>query len=147
LLEILPEGRLMAVAPLFETAPVGCAPGSQAFYNSVVEIECGLNPHELRDRTAQVELWMGRPEVRERNAPRTLDLDLLYCGEFVVDDAILTIPHPRLSQRRFVLAPLAVLCPEKVLPGQNHPITALLEALPAGDQVVEVTGGDWFEPV
>lgn len=145
LLDLLPESKITAVAPLYETDPVDCPAGSQAFYNSLVELECGLSPHELRELTAQVERLSGRPELRERNAPRTLDLDLLYCGDEVVDDAVLTIPHPRLVQRRFVLAPLADIRPAMVLPGQERDVRSLLRALPKGDEVVQVMGVDWLD--
>ncbi len=145
LLDLLPESRITVIAPLYETDPVDCPPGSQTFYNSVVELECGLSPHELRELTAQVERLSGRPELRERNAPRTLDLDLLYCGDEVVDDAVLTIPHPRLVLRRFVLAPLAEIHPGLVLPGQKCDVRALLRALPKGDEVVQVMGVDWLD--
>ena len=145
LLELLPEVRLTAVAPLFETAPVDCVPGTQSFYNSVIEIDCGLTPHELREVTADVERWMGRPGVRERNAPRTLDLDLLYCGEQMLDDDVLTIPHPRLAQRRFVLAPLAVIRPELMLPGARHSISELLAQLPSEDDIRQVADREWLK--
>jgi 2-amino-4-hydroxy-6-hydroxymethyldihydropteridine diphosphokinase len=144
LLEVVPRAKLTGVAPLYETAPVDCAPGTQAFLNSVVEIECALSPHELRELTAGVERWMGRPEWRERHAPRTLDLDLLYCGEAAVADEVLVIPHPRLGQRRFVLEPLAAIRADLVLPGQTATVGALLEALPGGGEVVRVRDGDWM---
>jgi 2-amino-4-hydroxy-6-hydroxymethyldihydropteridine diphosphokinase len=144
LLELLPEAKLLAAGPLFETAPVDCAPGTQAFYNSVILLECGLAPHDLRELTAGIEQWMGRPQDRERNAPRTLDLDLLFYGDQQVNDAVLTLPHPRLAQRRFVLAPLAAVCGERVLPGQQQTVSELLERLPAGDEVVKVSE-QWIE--
>lgn len=143
LLTMVPEAQITAVGPLFETAPIDCAPGTQAFYNSVVEIECGLEPHALREVTAEVERWMGRPEVRERNAPRTLDLDLLYCGKRVVTDEILVIPHPRLAQRRFVLAPLAAIRGDLLLPGQVQSVAALLAGLSDEDEMVMVSDGSW----
>jgi len=143
LLKLLPSARLTAVAPLFKTDPVDCLPGTQAFYNSVVEIECDLEPHGLREVTAEVERWSGRPDVRERHAPRTLDMDLLYCGDLTVNDKVLTIPHPRLAQRRFVLAPLALIRPDLVLPGHSLSVQDLLSALPPGHEVLRVAGPDW----
>jgi len=138
LLERLPTAQLLAVGPLFETAPIDCAPGTQAFLNSVILLECDLPPHELREITAEVEQWMGRPAEREKNAPRTLDLDLLFCGDHQIDDAVLSLPHPRLAQRRFVLEPLAAVCGERVLPGQHQSIAALLDQLPADQGVVKL---------
>lgn len=138
-MELQPTAKLLAAGPLFETAPVDCAPGTQAFYNSVILLESDLAPHDLRELTAEIEQWMGRPQERERNAPRTLDLDLLFCGERVVNDAVLTLPHPRLAQRRFVLAPLAAVCEERVLPGQKQTVGELLAQLPADDEVMKVS--------
>jgi 2-amino-4-hydroxy-6-hydroxymethyldihydropteridine diphosphokinase len=144
LLERAPGMRVTAVGPLYETAPMDCAPGTGAFYNSVVEVECGLEPHALREVTAEVEGWMGRPAVRERNAPRTLDLDLLYCGERVLADEVLILPHPRLAERRFVLAPLAAVRGMLVLPGQTKTVGELLAELPEGGEVEQVREGDWL---
>lgn len=138
LLELLPSAKWLAAGPLFETVPIDCALGTQAFLNSVILLECELSPHELRDITAEVEQWMGRPSVREKNAPRTLDLDLLFCGDRQIDDAVLSLPHPRLAQRRFVLEPLAAICGERVLPGQQRSISALLEQLPSDQGVVKL---------
>ena len=145
LLDSVPGARLTAVAPLYETAAVDCAPGTDPFYNSVIEIECRLEPHALREAAAVVECRLGRPRVRAQNAPRTLDLDLLYCGERVIDDEVLTLPHPMIAQRRFVLQPLADIRPDLVLSGQISTVRAMLDALPGGE-VARVRGSDWLEP-
>lgn len=147
LLEQAPGLRLRAVAPLFETEPVGCAPGTQAFYNSVVVVEvtdAALTPHGLRRMTEAVERWSGRPETRDRNAPRTLDLDLLFWGQQCAEDAELTLPHPRLGQRRFVLEPLAAVAGGLRLPGDDRTVAERLAALPPGEEVRRVCGGEWF---
>ncbi len=145
LLQRLPEARLTAVAPLYETAPVDCAAGAPAFYNTVVEIESPLPPHPLRELTAAIERELGRPLGRARNAPRPLDLDLLYFGDLALMDETLTLPHPRLAQRRFVLQPLAAIRPGLRLPGQNQTVTALLATLPAADDMVEVSRNWWSQ--
>ncbi len=145
LLERLPQARLTAAAPLYETAPVDCAEDSPAFYNTVVELECALPPHDLRAVTAGIERALGRPDERVQNAPRTLDLDLLYCGQFTLADDTLTLPHPRLAQRRFVLQPLAAIRPNLRLQGQSLTVRELLAALPPGDDVIEVTPQWWHD--
>jgi 2-amino-4-hydroxy-6-hydroxymethyldihydropteridine diphosphokinase len=66
---------------VYETEPVDCAPGTQAFLNTVIEIEADCTPHELHTHLKAVESALGRPEQRERNSPRTLDLDLLYADD------------------------------------------------------------------
>lgn len=120
---------------IYETEPVDCAPGTQAFLNTVIEVEAACAPHELHAHLQAIEQAMGRPAVREKNSPRTLDLDLLYAGSFVSDDPVLTVPHPRLHLRRFVLQPLADIRPGLVLPGQERTVQEHLAALdddPAG---------------
>lgn len=129
LLESVPEAELIARAALYETDPVDCTADAQAFLNTVIEITAPCTPQELHARLKAVESALGRPEQRERNSPRTLDLDLLYADDVISDDPELTLPHPRLHQRRFVLQPLADIRPELVLPAQNETIAALLQKL------------------
>ena len=76
-----------------------------------------------------VEAALGRPEQRERNSPRTLDLDLLYADAVVSEDAELILPHPRLHVRRFVLQPLADIRPDLILPKQTQTVAKLLAEL------------------
>jgi 2-amino-4-hydroxy-6-hydroxymethyldihydropteridine diphosphokinase len=143
LLERAPESRLLAAAPVYETEPVDCAPGTQAFLNTVVEIQTSLDPVSLRRLTAAIERELGRPDHRARNAPRPLDLDLLYHGDMVLDHPELQLPHPRMTQRRFVLAPLADIRPGLVLPGRAASVRDLLDALPADPAARLVTAADW----
>lgn len=106
---------LVAVSPVYETSPVGGPPGQQPYLNLVVELATSLDPRELLGVCHRLEAAAGR--VRdERWGPRTLDVDLLLHGESVVDEPDLQVPHPRMWERRFVLAPLADLAPELVPP-------------------------------
>lgn len=104
-------------SPVFETEPVDCPAGSGAFYNAVVEIETDLSPLDLLAATQAIEREMGRPDVREVNAPRTVDLDLLYYDDLQLEVPGLILPHPRMGQRAFVLRPLAAIRPDLVPPG------------------------------
>jgi 2-amino-4-hydroxy-6-hydroxymethyldihydropteridine diphosphokinase len=115
-----------AVSKIRETEPVG--PVEQGpFLNGAVRVETELRPRELLDRLLGIEKRMGR--VRdERFGPRTIDLDLLVYGDETVDEAGLTVPHPRLQERRFALEPLAELDPALTIPGVG-PISALLAKL------------------
>jgi 2-amino-4-hydroxy-6-hydroxymethyldihydropteridine diphosphokinase len=113
----------------YETEPVGMDDGASAFLNAVIEVEFAGEPLALLDALQQIERDMGRPSRHPRNAPRTIDLDILYIGDLVWNDARVAIPHPRLAERRFVLAPLADIRPELVLPGHAQTIAELLAGL------------------
>lgn len=126
----MPELRVTACGGVYETEPIDCAPGTQAFLNTVVEATARCTPQELHAHLKAVEQALGRPEQRERNAPRTLDLDLLYADDVLSEDPVLLLPHPRLHLRRFVLQPLADIRPDLVLPGLDADIDTLLQRLP-----------------
>lgn len=100
-----------------ETAPMDCAPGTPSFLNAVAEIGTSLTPMELLQRLQEEEIRSGRPKSHARNTSRTLDLDLLYCDEMTLHEPELEIPHPRMTERSFVLAPLAEIRPDLKLPG------------------------------
>lgn len=110
------EGGHLLRSPVYETEPVDCPPGSGAFCNAVVEIESSLSPQELLAFTQSIERDLGRPAVRVRNAPRTIDLDLLYYDQLVLDEPGLVLPHPRMLERAFVALPLAAIRPDLVSP-------------------------------
>jgi 2-amino-4-hydroxy-6-hydroxymethyldihydropteridine diphosphokinase len=120
-------------SPRLETAPVDCPPGSQDFLNAVAEIELDpeiIPPLELMRRLQAFERQRGRPSAREVNAPRPLDLDIIYYGDHMIEEPNLIIPHPRSAQRRFVLEPLSHLSPELILPGQTKTVRELLRLAP-----------------
>jgi 2-amino-4-hydroxy-6-hydroxymethyldihydropteridine diphosphokinase len=135
--------QLLSKAAVYETDPVDCPPGSQAFLNTVIEVESSLDAHALHQVLQQIEIALGRPEKRERNSPRSLDLDILYAGDQCMDDEVLTIPHPRLHQRRFVLQPLADIRPELVLPGQQMTVGELLALLRDEASAVRLVAREW----
>ncbi len=101
---------------IYETEPVDCAPNTPPFYNAVVECECELPPEQVLACLQKLEQAAGRPKEHAFHAPRILDLDVLYYGDIALDNADLTLPHPRLSERLFVLVPLAEIVPHKILP-------------------------------
>jgi 2-amino-4-hydroxy-6-hydroxymethyldihydropteridine diphosphokinase len=108
---------VVAVSPLRETEPVGVTEQPR-FLNGVAALETELTPRELLDVLLAVERRLGR-ERGERWGPRTIDLDLLLYGDEVIDEDGLTIPHPSLHERRFVLEPLVDLAPNLVVPGRG----------------------------
>ncbi len=127
----LPQSRLVACSSHYGSAPVGYA-DQPDFINAVIALDTGLGPLELLHALQSIETAQGR--VRSfRNAPRTLDLDLLLHGETRADSAELTLPHPRLHERAFVLLPLHEIAPELSLPGVG-PIAQALERV-AGQRI------------
>jgi 2-amino-4-hydroxy-6-hydroxymethyldihydropteridine diphosphokinase len=108
---------LKAISSLYRTAPVGLK-HQPDFINAVVALDTRLPPMELLEELFAVEAAFGRQRSR-KNAPRTLDLDLLLHGDRVQDDPQLTLPHPRMHERAFVLAPLAEIAPDIVIPGRG----------------------------
>jgi 2-amino-4-hydroxy-6-hydroxymethyldihydropteridine diphosphokinase len=109
---------VVGVSRLRETDPVGRV-DQPPFLNGVARLETELAPRELLDTLLALERGLGR-ERHERWGPRTIDLDLLLYGTEVVDEPGLTVPHPRLHERRFVLEPLAELDPALVVPGRGR---------------------------
>ena len=114
---------------VYETEPVGTGPDAGAFLNAVIEVDYAGQPLALLDGLQQIEAAMGRPSKRPRNAPRTLDLDILYVGNLVLANDEIVIPHPRLHIRRFVLQPLHDIRPELLLPGQQNTVSVLFSML------------------
>ena len=109
---------VVAVSTLRETEPVGV--GEQPlFLNGAAAIETALSAPELLDRLLELEQRFGRVRIPREHGPRTLDLDLLLDGEERIEEPGLTVPHPRLHERRFVLEPLAELAPGLEVPGRG----------------------------
>jgi len=116
---------VVAVSQLRETDPVGIIE-QPAFLNGAVALETELSPRQLLAALLDVERELGR-ERRERWGPRTIDLDLLLYGGETVDEPGLTVPHPRLHERRFALEPLVELDPELLIPGRGRVADLLAE--------------------
>ena len=112
-LAVLPLTHVVAASSLYHTAPQGCEPDSPHYFNAVAQLQTQLSAPELLKALQELERQAGRQRPY-RNAPRTLDLDLLLYGEAHIASAQLTVPHPRMHQRAFVLHPLAEIAPERV---------------------------------
>jgi 2-amino-4-hydroxy-6-hydroxymethyldihydropteridine diphosphokinase len=128
----LPQTRVVAKSALYRTAPVGYD-NQPDFVNAAAEVSTELEPLALLRALLALETAHGR-ERPFPNAPRVLDLDLLFYDDLAMHDPELTLPHPRLHERGFVLFPLADLAPDLAVPGKGT-VRALLEALP--DQGVQ----------
>lgn len=117
-LDQLPQSRLLAKSALYRTAPVGIADQPE-FVNAAALIDTTLAPEALLDALLGIEQAFGRVRA-ERNGPRTLDLDILLYDELTLATPRLTLPHPRLHLRAFVLQPLADLAPDLAIPGRGR---------------------------
>lgn len=131
-LRSLPQTEFIAASSLYRTAPVGLR-HQPDFINAVVELAAVSPAPTLLEALFDIEARFGR-QRSVKNAPRTLDLDLLLYGNTVSDDPQLTLPHPRLHERAFVLAPLAEIAPQLLIPGRGR-VGDLLQT--CADQQIE----------
>ena len=121
---------------IYETEPVDCEPGADKFLNAVVEFNYEGDPASLLEQLMRFEEALGRRGDHPKNVSRSIDIDLLYCGDDNVEDKRLQLPHPRLHLRKFVLQPLADIRPGLVLLGQNQTVRLLLKQLKESGAVV-----------
>lgn len=130
-LAALPRTQLLARSRLYLTPPWGVT-AQPPFVNAVAQLDTQLSPDDLLDEMLRLEREAGRMRDGERWGPRTLDLDLLLYGDTMCDDERLTLPHPRIAGRAFVLLPLADLDPDLEIPGQGR-VADLLAQVDAQD--------------
>ncbi len=124
---------VLRASRVYDTAPVG--PPQPRYLNAVLELETELPPRALHAVLRMAENAAGRRRTGERWGPRTLDLDLLLYGDEIVVTRTLRVPHAELTVRRFVLVPLAELCPERIVPGTARSVAELLALAPVDDVV------------
>lgn len=136
--------RVSALSSLYRTGPVGPVP-QPPYLNAAAALDTSLSPRETLEALLRVERAMGR-ERRERWGPRLIDLDLLLCGDAVMDEPGLTLPHPHMHERRFVLAPLAEIAPGAVHPLLGKSVLQLLAALGEEGGWVERAEEGWWSP-
>jgi 2-amino-4-hydroxy-6-hydroxymethyldihydropteridine diphosphokinase len=129
-------GRVVTASSLYETEPVEFT--EQAwFLNCAVAVETTKTPVQLMAELLTIEREMGRQRTRKKG-PRNIDIDILLFGDAVVDSPELTVPHPAMQQRRFVLEPLAEIAAEARHPGLGKSVRELLDVLPAGQTVRKI---------
>ncbi len=129
-------GHVVAVSSLYETEPVEVT--DQAwFLNCAIALDTTETPEQLMPALLSIEQEMGRQRTQDKG-PRNIDIDILLAGDTVINTPALTIPHPDMHQRRFVLEPLAEIAPDACHPVLKKAVRQLLAALPAGQAVRRV---------
>jgi len=127
---------------VYETEPVACEPGAEKFLNAVVEFDYEGDPLTLLEQLIRVEETLGRNRQHARNVSRTIDIDLLYCGEHIIEEKTVRLPHPRVHLRKFVLQPLSDIRSDLILPRQNKTVGELLEDFEECSEIVRVVA-EW----
>src|SRR5262249_27554489 len=136
----LPGTRIVRASSLYESEPLGDA--ETWFVNSVIEIDTSLSPDALLEKLLAIEKAMGRTRAKEKRwDSRVIDLDILLFDQDVIETPSLTIPHPELHKRRFVLRPLAEIAPELVHPRLGQSVSTLLATVQDDKQVVLLPRG------
>jgi len=129
--------RFVDQSSAYETEPVDVKEEYRAlkFLNAVLILESPYTAEEWLPKIKKIEDTLHRLRTEDRNAPRTIDVDVLFSGDEIVDNDLLQIPHPRWSERRFVVEPLAEVRPELVLPGSKDSVRKILARMPSSDDV------------
>ena len=128
----------IAQSAVYETSPVDCEAGAEKFYNAVIEIGFEKSAEELIAALQEIERALGREPNHRRNVSRTIDLDLLYFGSEERAEPALQLPHPRMTERKFVLQPLCDIAPDLRLPRQTKNVGELLAELPEQGKITRL---------
>ena len=123
---------------IYETDPVDCERDASKFLNAIVEFDYEGDPVQLLEQLVRIEESLGRKRDHQKNVSRTIDIDLLYCGDRQIDNERLQLPHPRMHLRKFVLQPLTDIQPDLILPNQRKTIRQLLAASDESGDVVRL---------
>ncbi len=141
--QLVPEDTAYAQAPIYQSEPVDCPDDSPDFFNTVLEIDYIGTPYELLEHTQGIEFHCGRSIVHQYNAPRIIDLDILYFGNEIIKETVLNIPHLEITNRRFVLQPLTDIRPQLILPGDTATISEHLHYLDSDEPALSMVQSDW----
>ena len=139
-----PRTTFIVQSPIYETTPVDVKPEYQdmAYLNSIVVVESDLPLDSWLPYIGKIEDSLGRERSEDRNAPRTIDIDIIYAGNQIIDSGGLEVPHPRWAERRFVVQPLCDVRPEMVFPECSKTVAQILKALPI-DEGLHIFDEQW----
>ncbi len=132
-----PFCEIKALSPFYRTQPVGIE-GDNWFINVVLSVNTSLSPAELIDMLLEIEKQMGRTRSEIRWESRIIDLDVLLIGNEIINDKNLTVPHPRMHTRRFVMAPMTDIAPDLVHPVQGKSMAEILSEIPSVEQEIKL---------
>ncbi len=121
---------------IYETDPVDCEPEANKFLNAVIEFDYDRDPPSLLEELIRIEKALGRKRDHPKNVSRTIDIDMLYYDQRIIEDERLQLPHPRIHLRKFVLQPLANIRPGLILPGQTQTVDELAAKVENSGEVV-----------
>ena len=132
-----PQVKFVDQSPVYETEPVGVKPEYKAmkFLNAALIVQSPYTAEEWLEKIKRIENILRRVRTEDRNAPRPIDIDIVFCGDETVDSDLLKVPHARWAERRFVVQPLADIRPELVLPGTTEPVRKVLAEMTGNDDV------------
>jgi 2-amino-4-hydroxy-6-hydroxymethyldihydropteridine diphosphokinase len=133
-------GKVEAVSSFYETEPVELT-AQPWFLNCAVKLDTEKMPRQLIAGILSIERGMGR-QRKQKNGPRIIDIDILLFGSSIIDLSSLTVPHPKMHERRFVLEPLAEIAPDARHPALKQTVGEMRDALPAGQAVKRLCGSD-----
>jgi 2-amino-4-hydroxy-6-hydroxymethyldihydropteridine diphosphokinase len=140
-----PCTKFVDQSPIYETTPVDVKPEYQdmAYLNSIVLVESELPLESWLSYIGKIEHMLGRERSEtDRNAPRPIDVDIIYAGDSIIDSGGLEVPHPRWAERRFVVQPLCDVRPQMVLPEASKSVSQILGGLPP-DQGLSIFDERW----
>jgi len=140
-----PSVEFIDQSPVYETVPVDVREEYRElqFLNAVLVVESSYTAEEWLPKMKQIERALHRVRTSDRNAPRSIDVDLIFCGKEVVDSDLLQVPHPRWAERRFVVEPLATIRPELILPGTKDTTVREVLAGLSNDDEVQLFSEEW----
>jgi len=139
-----PRTQFVDQSSIYETTPVDVKPEyrDMAYLNSVVLLESDLPLESWLTYIGKIETNLGRERSEDRNAPRPIDIDIIYAGNQIVDGGGLVVPHPRWAERRFVVQPLCDVRPDMVMPESSQSVAEILRSLPP-DEGLSVFDETW----